>query len=229
MAEPSAISWRGLSLPLSSGQKAFIPDFDLKIGAAALLIHHDPKLLNALANQCAALDSKLSGELLWREKPAPNLNRLWERLSFARTVGLLNKELNFLSGHTLFQILCLDLQYNQGADDQQAGEMAMEWLEKLDLKSQAHLDQSHFVGRMRSFALMALLMCRRPSLFILLKPLSLMGNSHFSHLWPILKSEAPDRGQAVLVLDQDSKIYPKSAFDFILDLDDDAVQTLKGD
>ncbi|MDR1487777.1 MAG: hypothetical protein LBT62_07305 [Deltaproteobacteria bacterium] len=223
MDDPPAISWKGLKLPLSSGRQAFVPDLDLQVGEAVLAVHSDPKILNALADLCLAIDSAPEGHLLWGGKPAPHPRRLWERLSFAKTAAMLSKKTSFLPGYTLLQNMCLDLQYNQDANDEQAVRTARQWLEKLELTSFADADQALLSGKTRGLCLTAWLMCRNPKLFILLKPLSLMGIPNFMRLWPVLRDEASFRGQSILVLDQHEKEYSQSSFDRIVKLDDNPI------
>ncbi|MDR1309091.1 MAG: hypothetical protein LBL95_04250, partial [Deltaproteobacteria bacterium] len=123
-----------------------------------------------------------------------------------------------LPNATLLQSMCLDLEYNQGAFPGQAGRLAMGCLEALGLAALASLDPMGLSGPDSYAAQAALAISRGPTLFVLERPLDLLGPRLLGRILDAMREKA-DSGGAVLVLGRLAAGYPEGQFDRILSLE----------
>ncbi|MDR0355102.1 MAG: hypothetical protein LBJ64_05135 [Deltaproteobacteria bacterium] len=215
-----AFSWSDLTIDLPGQEKrVLLPNLRMLAGESWLAIHYDERLITDLARKCAGL-SPCSGKMLWNGQAQPPENDYRGRLAFFRNIAYVSHDGLLVRDSTLLQMMCLDLEYNQGLTPSQARRQAFECLDFLGLSQLADLAPEKLVGPTKYAALFALAASRRPLFFIFERPLAILKARLFNRMFLPLRDMARRRRQAILVLGRLSSDYSENAFDHALPLGD---------
>jgi ABC-type glutathione transport system ATPase component len=208
-----------------------VPDLSIGPGQTALLTSRDDRVLANLGliasgqteptEHLALVGQSLGDRVFWCGKAKPDEADFAATLAFYRQVAYVGPESQLLANVTLLQTLCLELEYNQGAEAYQAKGLALECLESLGLSPLADLPPEKLVGPTRYVSLMALAVSRRPRLFVLEKPMALLRPLLFYRVLEALKDKAHSLGQATLILGHRDSDYRPEEFDLVLSMGDD--------
>ncbi|MDR2456047.1 MAG: hypothetical protein LBE49_05570 [Deltaproteobacteria bacterium] len=192
------------------------PPLTLEKGRSILVTHPEPKILTTLARVSAAktiegdLDDEarlLAGEVRWDGRTLDERARSGEKLGLFRTIALVEAGCRLLSGKSVLDCFCLDLEYNQGLFRLEARRAAMETLERLGLSDLADSPQESLPGPERGLALVALALSRRPALLILDRPGAFLDEEGLSLAWREISGDLAGQGRAALVLDYSSETW----------------------
>jgi hypothetical protein len=169
-----ALLWRGLSIRLGPDRTVDVPDAAVHPGGILLATHHLPAVLRTLAGWCAAVDLDHGGEIRWDGRTLGPRAAPGQRLERFRRVAMVNSRSALLTGWSLVQNICLDLEYNQGCQAGAARALAEARIRGLGLGRLLDAPgQGH--GSDRGLSLMAAALARRPALVVLDRPRSWLG------------------------------------------------------
>ncbi|MDR1658416.1 MAG: hypothetical protein LBT47_12870 [Deltaproteobacteria bacterium] len=218
MAEP-ALSWKDCCLAAGPDASVQIPDFELLQGRSALAFHPHSDVLRGLVARCSAVELSGPGNFFWQGRAAPKCGRLGARLDLFGSIALVDSRSQFFYGRSLIENMCLDMEYNQGLFNREASRLAMELLNLLGLSDLAQIEAAELVGPERGLGLMAMAISRKPRLFILDRPIGLIGRNGFQTAWNVIKDELALGGSAALVLDYAPEgAYVQNDIDDVIDL-----------
>ncbi|MDR2386435.1 MAG: hypothetical protein LBE80_02480 [Deltaproteobacteria bacterium] len=214
---PSVFTWQNLSVLSSDSKTKDLPNLEIKPGQAVLVQSQDDQILSYLA-QLASGQSPTEKETTWFGQKKPSMAAFQATLNFFRQITLVSQENQFLANVTLLESLCLELEYNQDCGSARAKSRALETLESLGLTPLADLTTEQLIGPTKYVAHMAMALSRRPSFYVLDRPMTLFGAQLFNRVLLTLKEKALPKGPGLLILGHQNSPYQNRDFDQVIGL-----------
>jgi hypothetical protein len=138
-----------------------------------------------------------------------------------RGVGLVHGGLSLIPGRTVLEHLLLFYAYHLTGSRQELLLRAARLLRNLcppgEWRELCRLQSERLTARQRRLGLCALAMAKEPWLYVLARPLRLLGRE-FHRLWGLLERERAERGCACLILGTPSEGYAPVLFDSVAEL-----------
>ncbi|MDR2302142.1 MAG: hypothetical protein LBF38_08905 [Deltaproteobacteria bacterium] len=214
---PPVFTWLNLTALTSDSKTVDLPDLEIKPGQAILIQSQDDQILSYLA-LLASGQSPTQRETTWFGQKKPPLGAFQETLNFYRRIALVSRECRFLANVTLLESLCFELEYNQDCAPAKVMARALETLEWLGLTPLANLATDQLTGPTKYVSHMAAAISRRPGLYVLDRPVTLLGPLLFDKVFETLKDKALPSGAGLLILGHQNSPYQNRGFDRVIAL-----------
>ncbi|MDR1166161.1 MAG: hypothetical protein LBO66_09940 [Deltaproteobacteria bacterium] len=207
-----------LTVPDENGDPVGPLSLAVSPASLTLVLHPDVFVLQRIIGVLMGWRQPLAGALFWWGQRPPASYGALESAKFNLKVSLVRRDLQLLSGASLYENLRLFQRYNISRPRGELREQAQKLLFRFRLEDWAYDSLTQELPeKKRRLGLYALALIKEPRLVILERPRQFLDRDYPLAL-QILNEERAANGLSALALGRPQEDYERAAFDSVIDL-----------